>query len=267
MVPQLLLEPDTINVRILREMYNASAKGADDVKKIEGVAGCPPGKKVARFWSGSDAQVRLGQDPQLSGSGGYLSQLGALVDEGTARINDKNIQHMKIIEVERATLTQLLDQTSLSRPLALVIDAEGHNAVILTQFVVEGGLRPHVLMYEVEHLSPETQIRLMDSLDELGGEYACTSLDQNQNQNIVCWRGWKDSNGEVSTRNSMVRFLFDVCWCPEGFGRYPFPKCFGSSLGCKTENDGLVSSEELLMALDSIYEQAGARIWSEDAPS
>jgi len=195
-----------------------------------------------------------------------LSQLGALADEGTTRINEDYISDdlMKIIEVECATLTQLLDQTSLSRPLALVIDAEGHDAVILTQFIVKGGLRPHVLMYEVEHLSPETQTRLTDFLiEDLGGEYVCTSLDQN----IVCWRGWRDSNGEVSTRNSVVRFLFDVCWCPEGFGRYPFPKCFGSSSGCKTENDELVTSEELLLALNSIYEQAGAQIWAEEAPS
>ena len=53
-----LLEPDHINIRVLREMYNALDKGAESVMIIEGVAGCQPGRGKARFWSGSDAQVR-----------------------------------------------------------------------------------------------------------------------------------------------------------------------------------------------------------------
>ena len=53
-----LLEPDHNNARVLRETYKMLGKGEETVEIIEGVAGCPPGKDSARFWSGSEAQMR-----------------------------------------------------------------------------------------------------------------------------------------------------------------------------------------------------------------
>jgi hypothetical protein len=186
--------------------------------------------------------------------------LGALVDEETLRISEDWIRggFMKMIDVECANLSKLLSRTSLASPLALVIDAEGHDEVILTQFMVKGGLRPHIVMFEVEHFSSETQERLvtlfMEELGELG-DYACARVEQN----IVCWRG---GGAGASALGSVVPLTFASCWCPAGFGKDPFPKCFGQSKGCRTESNKIVTPEELLGAMAEIYERVGPQVWA-----
>jgi hypothetical protein len=238
-----LVEPDALVIDVLRRSYD----GEQDAVRVVHGAACGVGAgETAPFLSCAAAQMTLGGDTELTGSGGYISQLGHLaVHEVQPSLSGMVHEHCVHTRVPCVSFRDLVPAGIAERPLLVVIDAERHDADVVEQMLAEG-VRPCVLQWENEHLTPEVLAELVNLLDD----YECGLLQLNH----VCLR--KYSTEHANGIPDEIRRLFDTdCWCHGGFGREPFPPCVSSDspyAGCPSiSSNATVGALELLCARTS----------------
>ena len=74
---------------------------------------------------------------------------------------------LEVESVECVTAAELIERFSLSGTQLLAIDTEGHDAILVREFLQEG-LTPEVILFEHKHLSEECRSRTSEILTNAG---------------------------------------------------------------------------------------------------
>jgi hypothetical protein len=260
-----LVEPDPALAAVLSRSYSAAYNAS--VVVASGALGCAGTGATRPFWS----EAKLQADEHGDSEHGYFSN-----DRG-ARVGGVSLLDAKCLTAaELLTTSKPLGASAEgAAPLVLVVGAQGAVDRVLAQVLSAEGLRPHLLMFQVESYTTEKRTEVVALI--LGEGYNCGLMNPGS---VVCARrklvgnaqgssssDSSDDQGVLKPHQALLH-MFDVeCWCPHGFGRLPFSACTNGGVGPPGCADPAATSPaDATRELGRVFSESASSWWAPGLP-